>query len=59
MTIMDFTLDLKDICGKKYGRVILQDVQVNSKFNNNLFSINKLLKDGFHLKGNSTSLYLA
>ncbi len=59
MTIMDFAVDLNDIHGNKYDRVILQDVQVNPKFNYNLFSIIKLLKDGFHLKGNSTSLYVA
>ncbi len=58
MTLMDFMVDLKDMSGKKYGKVMLKEVQVNSRFNYNLFSINKPLKDRFHLKGDSNLLYV-
>ncbi len=37
-------------------KVLLKDVQVNPKFNCNLISITKLLKDGFHLTGDNNAL---
>lgn len=55
---MDFLVDLKDIRGKKYKRVILNDVQVNPKLIHSLFSINKQVKDGFHLVGGCNELYI-
>ncbi len=52
VTLIDFLVDL-NIQGKKYGRVLQKDIKVNPKFNYNLVSITKLLKDEFHLKGES------
>ncbi len=56
LTLMDFHVDLQDIRGKQYSRVLLKEVQANPKFNYNLVSITKLLKDGFHLTGNTNGL---
>ncbi len=56
--LMDFKVKLCDIHGKCYGKAVLQDVQVNSSFNYNQFSINRLLKDGFTLSGNNSTLEL-
>ncbi len=57
-TLMDFPVVLQDVCGKHYRKILLKDVQVNSKFNYNLVSITKLLKDRFHLTGDSNGLYI-
>ncbi len=56
LTLMDFLVKLQDIRGKEYGKALLKDVQVNLMFNHNLISITKLLKDGFHLIGDSNAL---
>ncbi len=40
-------------------KVLLKDVQVNPKFNYNLISITKLLKDGYYLIGDSNGVYIA
>ncbi len=58
VTLLDFLVKLRDVCGKQYGKVLLKDVQVNPKFNYNLISITKLLKDGFHLTRDSNTLYV-
>ncbi len=56
--LMDFKVQLCNINGQNYGTALLQDVQVNSSFIYNLFSINRLLKDGFTLLGNENTLAL-
>ncbi len=54
--LMDFKVQLCNIHGNCYGTALLHDVQVNSSFNYNLFSIN--LKDGFTLSGIESTIAL-
>ncbi len=56
--LMDFKVQLCDIHGNCYGTLLLRNVQVNSSFKYNLFSINRLLKEGFMLSGNKSTLAL-
>lgn len=56
--VMDSCVKLCDIQGHCYGKAVLKDVQVGSKFNYNMFSINLMLKDGFTVSGNSDMLAL-
>ncbi len=58
VTLIYFSVELQDVSGKQYGRVIFKDVQVKPKFNNNLGGITKLLKNGFHSTGDSNGLYV-
>lgn len=56
--VMDFCVKLCNGRGNCLGKVLLKDVQVDSKFNYKLFSINQLLKDWFTLSGNDSMLGL-
>ncbi len=56
--LMNFKVKLCNVCGNCYGSAILKDIQVSSSFNYNLFSINRLLKDGFTLSGKDSALPL-
>lgn len=56
--VMDFYVKLWNILRYCDGNAVRKDVQMNSKFNYNLISINWLLKDGFTLSDNSGILAL-
>jgi hypothetical protein len=49
---MDIPVTYVDVNGTEKFDVVLGEVQTNEKFNNNIFSVTKMLLKGYKLKGN-------
>ena len=56
---MDIPVVCCDKDNNKMRSVELKDVQVNKRFNFNLFSVNKMLLKGLKLKGDDKSLTIS
>jgi hypothetical protein len=53
---MDTSVTFCDKDGNEIRSAELKDVQVNDRFNFNLFSVKRMLGKGFKLKGNKKSI---